>query len=112
MYNIAQYSINQFPDVIEHSPYPTPSLGGFSDIYIGNFKAGAIHDPRLSSRCLVCQVILGRLENNFDVIREVCRRCEKFWEGKLAVKKLRVHIQNRDHFKVRGSVKSDHLPVY
>lgn len=87
-------------DHILCSPIPKSSVGGFSDIYTGSFKAGALRDSPLSPYCLVCRT------HKEELFVESCSQCAKIWEGALAIKKIRVHIRGRNHVKVRDFASS------
>ncbi len=84
-------------DRIVCSSTPAPSFGGYSDIYYGFFKADILRDSLTSPHCLICRVKVA-------LRTQACHRCRVIWDenSKLAVKKIRVHVRDRNHVKVRN----------
>lgn len=93
-------------DRITCSSSPTTSIGGYSDIYIGSFKDDILLGSISSAFCLICRCSKEGLQGQAEV---ACGRCKSIWDGKLAVKKFRVHVQGRDHFKVRHHCDNKYL---
>ncbi|KLO16195.1 kinase-like protein [Schizopora paradoxa] len=82
--------------LIDCSPKPTSSSGGYSDIYTGSFKSEVLRDIGNPTLCLICR---SHFEIESCPAGTVCPRCTSIWNEKLAVKKIRVHVRNRDHSK-------------
>lgn len=81
------------------------SRGGYSEVHIGRFKPEAIASP--SKVCCVCRSGSTEEHTHFE--------SDKLRERLLAVKRMRVHVERRDHAKVRFPpyhAKPNHLSNY